>query len=213
MATLVPENVIAALRSSNQLAIFVRVDSTPPLRLWFGVGDFPIGFDAIDEDGVEYRGAGELTGIPTLEILVNGTSDAVDFTISGVDPDTAAATIASLPPIRGKAVHIGITCLDEYFQPLSSIIPLWSGVAARTIESRSPAEGGQNGTISLSLSVVAGENTRSRRSSSIWSEAQQIEVSRALRDGTPSEGLPDDKFCSQTGRIARGVVPTWPRYN
>lgn len=210
----VPDNVIDALRTSHQLGIFLRVDTDPALHLWFGAdGEIPIGFDSIDPDGTVYLGGGRLLGIPSLEVLVNGTSDAVDFTVSGIDPATGAAMLDSIPAVRGALVHLGITTMDQYYQPMSAIIPLWTGVASHPKEARGAVGEGESPTLSLSLAVVAGENMRSRKSSALWSEAQQFEVSRWLRNGTPSASLPDDMFCSQTARLSRGVQPTWPRYN
>lgn len=209
----VPDNVVDALRGSHELGIFLRVDTDPTLHLWFGTGDAQIGFDSIDPEGTVYLGGGRLIGIPSLEILVNGTSDAVDFTISGIDPATGAAMLDSIPPVRGKLVQLGITTIDQYNQPMSSIIPLWTGVASHSKEARGPVGEGETPTLSLSLAVVAGENMRSRKSSSLWSEPQQIDLSRLLREGTIHASLPDDMFCSQTGRLSRGVQPTWPRYN
>ncbi len=69
-------------------------------------------------EGVEYQGGGMLIGVPTLEMLVNGTADSVEFTLSGIDPSTANKTIDVLPPVRGASVHIGLTTLDDYYQPI-----------------------------------------------------------------------------------------------
>ncbi len=77
------------MRGSHQLGLFLRIDTDPGLHIYFGVNDIPLGFDSIDPDGTVYLGGGRLIGIPSLEILVNGTSAAVDFTISGIDPATA----------------------------------------------------------------------------------------------------------------------------
>ena len=209
----VPDMIIEAMRGSHQLGIFLRIDTDPALHLYFGVNDIPIGFDSVDPDGTVYLGGGRLIGVPSLEVLVNGTSDAVDFTISGIDPETSSRMLDSIPPVRGKLVQLGLTTLDQYYQPMTSIIPIWTGVASHPKEAKPPIEEGQSPTLSLSLAVVAGENMRSRKSSSLWSEPQQFEVSRALRAGKPSASLPDDKFCSQTGRLARGVQPPWPIYS
>lgn len=209
----VPDNVVEALRGSHQLGIYFRVETDPALHMWFGTIDVPIGFDGIDPEGTVYLGGGQLLNIPSLEVLVNGTSDAVDFYVSGVDPATANRMLDSIPTVRGKLVQVGITTLDQYFQPMSNVIPLWTGVGARTVESKQPVSEGETASLGLSLSVVGGENMRSRRSSSLWSQSQQIEVSKMLRAGTPSAGLPDDEFCKQTNRLSRGVAPIWPRYN
>ncbi|MEN0115443.1 MAG: hypothetical protein AAGD15_01865 [Agrobacterium cavarae] len=193
----VPAHVVEELRGSHQLGIFLRVATSPALHMWFGINDIPAGFDSIDPSGTVYLGAGRLVGVPTLEVLVNGTADSVDFTLSGLDPATSAKALDSIPPVRGAAVHLGITTLDQYFQPMSDVIPIWYGTASHTGE-QSPAVGtGQKATVTLSLSVVAGEATRSRAARSIWSSAHQKAIS------------PTDKFCDGTSRLARGVQPTW----
>lgn len=196
----VPETVTSAMRGSHQLGVFLRVDTDPGLHLWFGVNDVPIGFDGIDPDGTVYLGGGRLVGIPSLEVLVNGTSDAVDFTVSGIDPATGARMLESLPPVRGKAVHLGITTLDQYYQPMTDIIPLWMGTASHNKEARAPIQTGETATISLSLAVVSGENMRSRPSRALWSDAMQ------------KADYPTDDFCKGTALLSRGTQPAWPHF-
>jgi hypothetical protein len=196
----VPDSIIDAMRGSHQLGLFLRVDTDPALHLWFGVNDVPIGFDGIDPGGTVYLGGGRLVGIPSLEVLVNGTSDAVDFTVSGIDPATGAKMLDSIPVVRGKRVQLGLTTLDQYFQPMSSIIPIWTGVASHPKEGRTAIREGDSPTLTLSLAVVAGENTRSRPSRALWSDAMQKAIS------------PTDDFCKQTARLARGNQPIWPDY-
>lgn len=193
----VPDNVIEELRGSHQLGIFLRIDTDPALHMWFGINDIPANFDSIDPDGTVYLGGGRLVGVPTLEVLVNGTADSVEFTLSGIDPGTAAKTIDSLPPIRGASVHMGITTLDQYFQPMSDIIPIWTGTASHVGEQSPAVPSGESVTLTLSLAVVAGEATRSRPARTLWSSAHQKALS------------PTDKFCDETARLARGVQPTW----
>ncbi|MBX4870574.1 hypothetical protein HJA85_27005 [Rhizobium bangladeshense] len=197
----VPANVVEEMRGSHQLGVFLRIDTEPALHMWFGVNDVPIGFDGIDPDGTVYLGGGRLIGVPSLEVLVNGTSDAVDFSVSGIDPATGAAMLDSIPAVRGKMVQIGLTTLDQYYQPMSQIIPIWTGLASHPKESRPPIREGETATLSLSLAVVAGENTRSRPSKALWSDAMQ----RSL--------YPTDAFCNGTGRLARGIQPKWPVFS
>lgn len=198
----VPQAVIEAMRGSHQLGIFLRVDTDPALHLWFGVNDVPIGFDGIDPDGTVYLGGGRLIGVPSLEVLVNGTSDAVDFTVSGIDPATGAKMLESMPPIRGKQVQLGMTTLDQYFQPMSKIVPVWTGIASHPKETMPPRREGEPATLSLSLAVVAGENTRSRASKVTWSDAMQ------------RSKYPTDAFCGNTGALSRGTnQPAWPHFS
>ena len=198
----VPDNVIEATRYSHQLGIFMHLATTPPFRVWCGVNDIPAGFDSIDADGVVYLGAGRLIGIPTLELLVNGAAGSVDFTLSGIDPATGAALLDSIPAVRGVDFYIGLTTLDDYFQPMSAIIPIWQARASHVGESSQTVTGETNPTLSLALSVVTGEPTRSRPSRAIWSAAMQKTAVSST-----------DRFCDNTARYARGVQPVWPHYS
>lgn len=199
-AQYVPSAVTESLRTSTSLAVFLRVETDPALHLYFGVGDMPVGFDSIDPSGTIYQGGGRLQGIPSLEILVNGKSSAINFSVSGVDPATGAKMIDSIPDVRGKLVQVGLTTLDKYHQPVSNVVPIWTGIASHLEDGQAPVKEGENPTVSLSLAVVGGENTRSRPSRSLWSDAMQ------------RSKYPTDAFCKNTGAYARGIQPVWPRY-
>lgn len=194
-----PDNIIQTMRRSHNLGIFVRIDTNPALHVWFGVEDKTARFDSIDPDGTVYIGGGYLIGIPTLEMLVNGTADNVDFTLSGITPGVAAKTLDSIPPVRGAAVQLGLMTLDDYYQPMGPIIPVWNGTASHESEAGQAADNGDM-SVTLTLSVVAGSVTRSRAAQSLWSDAQQ----KAF--------LPTDDFCKQVQRLSRGIAPVWPNY-
>jgi hypothetical protein len=191
---------IDAMRGSHPLGIFMRMDCDPALHVWMGVNDIPAGIDSLDEGGTVYLGGGRLLNVPTLEILINGQSDDVEFGISGIDPATAQKVVDEMPDVRGADVHIGITPLDQYYQPVGSIVTLWLGTASHTRESMPPVTGTDTRTMTLGLAVVSGNNTRSRPSLSMWSSPHQ----KAL--------YPTDKGCDNVSRIARGVAPAWPDY-
>ncbi|AJY44661.1 hypothetical protein [Martelella endophytica] len=197
----VPDNIIDALRGSHQLAVFVRLDTDPPLRLWLGVNDVPVGFDALDEAGAVYEGAGRLLELDTLEVLVNGTAGSASFTITGVDPDERARIVESLPPVRGCLMHVGMTTLDDYYQPMSAVIPLWQAMASHTTEAYDGGGQGDPATLRLSLTAVSGGRARSRPARTFWSAPHQKALS------------PTDLFCDQTGRLSRGVDVVWPYYS
>jgi hypothetical protein len=192
-----PDAVIEEMRGSHLLGIFLHVATDPPLHVWFGTEDVLAGIDSVDPAGTTYLGGGELIGIPTLEVLVNGAADRIEFTLSGLEPGTGAKLVDSLPPVRGADVYMGLTTLDRFYQPMSAIIPVWNGTASHTGESSPPVMGMESPTLTLSLAVVTGETARSRPSRSIWSPTHQKAIS------------PTDKFCDETARLARGVDPTW----
>lgn len=196
----VPDNIVGEMKGSHLLGIFLRVETDPALHVWFGINDIPAGFDSLDGDGTVYLGAGRLIGVPTLEVLVNGQADSVDFTLSGIDPDTAGKLLDSIPPVRGARCYIGITTLDDYYQPMSSIIPIWWGTASHVGERSEVVTSKKDQSIVLSLAVATGESTRSRPARAEWSDIMQRQIS------------PDDGFCKQISRLARGVAPIWPNY-
>lgn len=193
----VPKVITDVMQGSHQLGIFLRIDTDPALHIWFGVNDIPAGFDSIDPTGTVYLGGGRLIGLPTLEVLVNGTADSVEFTMSGIDPETGATMLSSIPPVRGASVQMGLTTLDDYYQPMTTIIPIWEGTASHVSETCPPVQFGQSSTLTLSLTVVTGEATRSRASRSLWSSPHQKAIS------------PTDLFCDATAGMAKGVNPPW----
>ncbi len=196
----VPDDVIEEMRGSHQLGIFLRIATNPALHMWFGVHDIQTGFDSIDPEGTVYLGGGVLQGVPTLEVLVNGTADSVEFSVSGIDPATGGKMLDSLPPLRGAAVQLGLTTLDQYYQPMSKIIPIWTGTSSHVSESSPMVQADDSPSLTLALSVVSGETTRSRASRSLWSSPHQKAIS------------PTDLFCDGTARLSRGVQPVWPHY-
>jgi hypothetical protein len=225
-----PEAVVEEMRGSHLLGIFLHVATDPPLHIWFGTEDVVAGIDSIDANGTTYIGGGSLIGVPSLEVLVNGAADRIEFTLSGIEPGTGAKLMDSIPAVRGADVYMGLTTLDHYYQPMSAIIPVWNGTASHTGESSPPVPSNESPTLTLSLAVVTGETARSRPSKSLWSDAhQRTKLSpHYIDDGfgykvpdlvVPPGVTPDgwdgaiplyaDLFCRETARLARGVDPTW----
>lgn len=196
----VPDAVVSALRGSHNLGVFMRMDTDPVCAVWLGVNDIPAKMQSIDVGSITYLGGGRLQNVPDFDVLMNGTADRIEITMSGVDPAQLAVYDVDDWDVRGEPVHIGVTALDQDFQPLSDIIPLWEGIASFVDEQSSPATGTDGFSVTLSLSVGTGLVTRSYPSASLWSDAQQ----QAL--------FPGDRGCENTARLARGAYPTWPRF-
>ncbi|MGN6304824.1 MAG: hypothetical protein ACTHNH_08415 [Mesorhizobium sp.] len=197
-----PLNVIAALRGSHQLGIFFRLALEPePLRLWLGVNDIPAGIASVDPTTQEtYLGGGILQDVPMLEAVLNGVADRAEFIISGVDPATMARWNLDDIKVRGKAFHVGITTLDDYYQPMSPIIPMTTGRASRITEAQPPVTGTDSPTVTLALSVGFGITTRDRTSQALWSSPHH------------KAAHPGDRFCDGTARMERGAPVTWPKF-
>ena len=197
----VPDNVIAALRGSHRLGVFVHAEIEPdPMRLWLGINDIPAGIDAIDPDTQQrYLGGGMLREVPNLEAVINGVADRADFQLSGIDPATAARVDLAAIDVRGKPFHVGITTLDDDHQPMSAIIPLITGRSSYVTEASPPVTGTDNPSVTWGLSVGFGVTTRDRQSQVLWSSVHH------------KAAHPGDLFCDGTARMERGVAPSWPR--
>lgn len=195
-----PDALVEELRGDHELAIFTRFAFDEPLYLWFGVNDVPTRIESVDETGQIYIGGGKLINVPELEVLINGTADRVDFTITGLNPENIASLDIAGAEVRGAEVHVAITALDHRYQPVVNPIPVWSGRASYVTENLPAVSGTKNQTVTLSLSVGSGDTTRERASASLWSDAQH----QAL--------FPGDLFCKGTARLARGSMPVWPTF-
>lgn len=198
----VPQSYLDAMSVTHTLGVFLRLDTDPALHIWLGVSDVPASIDSVDAaTGTVYMGGGKLMNIPVLEAVVNGQSSSVEIGLAGISAEDAAPVILNMPNVRGKALHIGIAPLDQYYQPIGPIIPLWYATGSHTTDSMPVIQEGEDRTVTLRLAAMSGANTRSRPSLSLWSSAHQ----KAL--------YPGDKFCDQTARLATGVAPAWPAYS
>lgn len=201
-ATYVPAEVCEAMLGSLQLGVFLHLDVEPdPLRIWLGFNDIPAGIDSVDPDDAIYLGGGRLINVPTFEVLINGQADDVEISMNGIDPKEGQRVVANMPDVRGKEVRIGIAPLDKYHQPISAIIPLWSGQAARPRDAMPPVKGpSAQRTMNLSIAAIGGHWMRSRPSQRTWSDPHwKIDN-------------PTDDFCKNTSKYNRGYAPVWPNY-
>ena len=196
-----PDAVIDALRGSVNLGIFFRLGTTPPLHLWMGTGDCPIGIAALDPAGTVYRGAGRLLGVPDLDLLVNGQGDQIEFGLSGVDADFLETVSNADIEVRGAKVHVGIATLNDRWQPTTSIIPLRTGTADHwSISQEQQTDPTRSSIRSISLSVGVGDTSRAQPRNLTWTDQCQ----KALHAG--------DRFCERVSRYVQSLRITWPHY-
>lgn len=195
----------AALRAMRNVGIFWRLnlptttDGDQTLRLWMGLNDIPIGIEAIDDAGSMYTGAGRLLALPELEILINGLADRIEFNLSGVPSEVVAKIDDAAPEVKGQEVHVGIAPLDDNYQPVTSILPLWFGIADFWSIKMDPTQDSPS-TRTITLSVGSGMTGRSRPRRLMFTDAAQ----RSL--------YPTDKFFDRVARYVRTYVVAWPRF-
>ncbi len=196
----IPTEVTDALRGSYNLALFFRVGTVSPLRLAFGFSDMPIGIESIDTEGSVYRAAGQLQELPELEVLLNGIADEVSFTIGGLSDEHASLIVVSAPPVVGVPVHIGFAPLDERWQPISQIVPIWTGIGDYLIDDMQMGEDVNAPAMrSITLACMSGESARTKQSLKTYTDAAQRQVS------------PDDDFCARVAKYVQRYMPDWPR--
>lgn len=196
----VPENVVAALRGDIRLGVFFRLGTTPPLHLAFGVNDVPITIPSVDPEGTVYLGGGAFLNVPDLEVLINGLADKVTFQLNGLTPSQVTDLLTTAPPVLGARATVGIAPLDERYQPLCQIVPLWTGTADYVAEEMKPqADPTKNRTMSIMLTCMTGDTTRS--APNLTSYADAIQKAR----------FPTDRFFERVVRYIPGLLVAWPR--
>jgi hypothetical protein len=192
-----PSTVISRIGN----AVFFRLGSTPPLRIWCGINDIGIGIDDVDVAGSTYLGAGQLLNVPDLEVLINGIADRIHFFLPGVTVDAANKVAAEAPEVLGLDVHVGIALINDRYQPVTQITPVWQGKADMWSMRQDPiANPTEAVTRTLVLSVGTGPTGRSRPRRTTYSTAQQKLV------------YPTDDFCNRVTRYTRQYEVKWPIY-
>lgn len=186
---------------SMRMGIFWRLDTDPAAHLWMGLHNVTASMPAVDPSGTVYIGAGKLLSIPELETLVNGVADRVEFYLSGVDKENFDNLLNGIPKVKGKTCVVGVAPLDERYQLLTDIIPIWTGKADFWQASEKPVTDPQkNSVLTLSLSVGSGNTGRARSKALSWTDADH------------RSAHPTDAFFTRVSRYVRQYMVTWPRF-
>lgn len=181
--------------ASYRRSVLFRLATDEPVRLWSGFGDLPIPAHAIEPSGATYVGAGLLLDVPSIKQLINGISDRVDFTVSGVSPETVRLALEDQPDVKGAVARIGFVNFDERWQVQGVPTWEWQGVADVLTTSREPSDlGGQR---SITLSVAAADADRINPKLAWWTDADQRKRS------------PTDSFFSHVAGINAGTTRRW----
>lgn len=152
-------------------SIVWRLACDPVARLWSGIGDIQLPANRLDARPQIYKGAGALLSVPSLKQLINGIAERVDFTVSGVTPETIRLALEDRDTIKGASLHVGYVEFDSDLQIANGPIWDWHGVADILSTDRQPAEiGGQR---TISLSVAASDTDRANPSLAWWTDADQ----------------------------------------
>lgn len=197
-----PDATVAAFKGFYNLGLFFRLDTSPALHLWWGISDIPAIIPSLDVGGTIYQGAGLLLDMPdSLEVLINGTAERADWSISGVDPTMAANVASGAPSVVGKLVTFGAAPLDTRWQMIGDIIPLWEGTADFWAETQPvQPDPTKPRTRTLTLSTMTGDASRALPFYSTWTDAIQRNISAT------------DAFCERVARYYQGQIIRWPHF-
>lgn len=192
---------LAALESSvYNLGLFFRLETTPIVRLWLGVGNIEPGVNTFDLTGATYSGLGELRDLPSFNQMINGAANRIEFTVSGVSGDIL--TLASnndADAIKGKAVAVGLGILGPDWQLLGTVKWFANYTADYlSVSQQETTDPAQPVIRTISLSCGSLMTARRRPARSYWSQQDQ---------DARSSG---DLFCILVGTYAHGFNKKWP---
>ena len=199
MSVELSDDEISELESDTQrIGIFFRMDTTPVVRLWLGIGEIKPGINAYDAANETYSGLGQLIDVPAIQQLINGVADRVTFHVSGVSADTSAMASTEADVVKGKAVALGMCLFGESWQQLGVPVWLWRGTA--DFVTRQQQSDGKTTTRVIELSVGSLFTSRRRRGLSYLTDHDQ-----QLRH-------PGDLFCERTALLSQ-FEKVWPTFS
>lgn len=173
-----------------------RLEADPPAYVSSAVGDLDVPGDNLVGPAItRYRGIGTLTGIPTLQNLINGVADRAEFTLSGVDAIALRYAREDKDSIPGSIVRIGSVPIGRDGQVSGPVDWEWEGIADTISQSSQGQESGKR-TRSITISVGTATVSRSTASLSSFTDADQRKRSA------------DDAFFSYIA----GIVDTTRRF-
>lgn len=147
------------------------IDCDPPALLHGGYGLVPMQADTVLPDDMLALGGGELVSIPDWQTLINGTTERLDLTVSGVSEEIIRLALEDAPSVRGAAVYIGEITFDDAWAITSVEWQVTFEARALTI-SRPQEQDGQV-TRSITLTIVQGDSTRSKSPNAFFTDADQ----------------------------------------
>lgn len=172
--------------------LLLRMATDPVVRVWSGAGPLAVPTDTVETEDTPYSGLGELLNLPAVEQLINGVSQKVSFTVSGVSAEMLALAQADRATVRGATVWIGTLILDDDLQPVDGVDWEWRG-KADTLELASTPNGDDR-VRTVTLTVAAADATRTRADLAFFTDADQRRRS------------PDDLFFNQIASYSAGTT-------
>lgn len=190
----------ASRRGTVRPAFFLRIDSTPVVtRAWSGVGRRYLPADPVEPvDGATYVGTGFLQNLPDLESLFQGESQALSFTLPGVDARALALVDDAAGDVEGVGAHFGFAFLDARHALSTPVFWVFDGEVDTCGWSDAQGDGGSSRRRTVTLNLVGGWSDRRFRLLQMWTAPDQ-----RLRD-------PTDEAFDHIASYEAGVTADWP---
>ena len=167
--------------------LLLRIATDPVARICSGVQPIIIAADSVEDAPAGYLGGGKLVEIPELEQVINGTSQQISITVSGVTPETVALFADEADSLKGAPVHIGVAYQDDDWQ-ITDVEWL------AELRCDFPTATGTHTNRSISISIGSSDTDRSKAPVSFLTPAGQRKIS------------PTDKFCDNVPGITAGLT-------
>lgn len=152
-------------------SIIVRIDCDPVALLWSGLGPLLVPADIVMPEDAIALGGGELVDVPDFQQLINGTTERLQFTVSGVNDETVRLALEDAPSVRGARVDVARAYFDEAWQLVGVE---WEAVfEARSLSVSRPLTQDGQVTRTITLTIVQGDSVRSRAPNSFFTDADQ----------------------------------------
>jgi hypothetical protein len=141
-----------------------------PARIWSGVGKLVIPADIVESAPATYLGAAHLLSIPDFQQLINGVAERIEFSVSGINEDTARLALEDAPGVPNCAIYIGRADFNEDWQLIGVEWEATFRADFLSVESQSSA-GVRVRT--LKLSAGSGDTGRSYAPAAFFTPADQ----------------------------------------
>jgi hypothetical protein len=170
--------------------VFIDCGDDPAL-MHGGYGPLLIPADTVVPSPMIALGGGELVSVPDWQTLINGTTERLDLTVSGVSEETLRLAIIDAESVRYAPVYAGTVRYNDDWS-VASIE--WENVfEARSLSISRPQESDGQVTRSITLTIVQGDSIRARAGNAFFTDADQ------------KRKYPTDAIFSNVGGITAGT--------
>lgn len=171
-----------------------HVAGDDPATLWSGHGDLLLPADDVLEAPTLASGGPELVSLPDIEMVLNGTAQRFDISVSGVSDRALQVAVENALTLSGSRAFIGRVTFDSDWQQMP-VVWEWEGEVRKVGVQGDATEDGRARSITITL--AHGDTTRSRAPAAYFTDADQ------RRD------YPTDAVFSNVAGINSGTSRRW----